>query len=294
MKRMQVMSMLYEGIEQALGEAGYKPEYQKDAKQSGCPAYERGEEAVMDFMGKNNLARLVFSKDRIHLLFADKGADKSDDSAFTRDSTYLFDLAEYGENDVKSLINEMNDYLNESFVTKKKNVKVKAPRTVSRTAVRSGMSAYDSITLATKISGMYPELKDEITKNIADYGEFLCEDFFVNHANAFIMDTIKENRPQKMKRLFNILGEIYEDGTNEVQSLIAVTILGPIKNDPIIIQQIMPYLTDAMLEPILAVSEKLQKSKTARLRLENPPEYKPPKKKKSYIQRAMDSADLQQ
>ena len=83
-----------------------------------------------------------------------------------------------------------------------------------------------------------------------------------------------------MKRLFNIFAEIYEDGTNEVQSLIAVTALGFIENDPVIVQQIMPYLTDSMLEPVLAVSKRLKKSKSAKMRLQNPPKYKPPKQKK--------------
>ena len=84
-----------------------------------------------------------------------------------------------------------------------------------------------------------------------------------------------------MKRLFNILCEIYEDGTNEVQSLIAVTVLGFIENDPVLVQRIMPYLADSMIEPVFAVSKRLKKSKSAKMRLENPPKYKPPKKKKA-------------
>ena len=43
----------------------------------------------------------------------------------------------------------------------------------------------------------------------------------------------------------------------------------------------MPYLTDTMLEPVLSVNERLSKSKSARMRLANPPAYKPKKQKKS-------------
>ena len=157
---------------------------------------------------------------------------------------------------------------------------MKAPATVSKAAAKSGAMAYDPITLATKFAGMFPLLKDEIKNNINTYGEFLCEDFFVNHANKYIMDAIRSNNPQQMKKVFNILGEVYEDGTNEVQSLIAVTILGEIKNDPVIIQRIIPYLTDTMLEPVLAANERLAKSKSSQLRLQNPPKYKPKKQKK--------------
>ncbi|MCH5199168.1 MAG: hypothetical protein J1E34_09725, partial [Oscillospiraceae bacterium] len=210
--------------------------------------------------------------------------DLSDDSAFNLDSTFLLIPEEYDEKDVKSLYNEINEYLSETYSKKTKIVsKNKNVQTVSKAAARSGALSYDPVTLASKIAAMFPYmsyLKDEIKRNVDEYGEFLCEDFFVEHANSEIMNIIRENNPQKMKKLFNILGEVYEDGTNEVQSLIAVTILGQIQNDPKLIQQIMPYLTDTMLEPILAANERLGKSKSSRLRLENPPKYKPKKQKR--------------
>lgn len=281
MERIQVLELLYKNIEAAMTECGFAPEYQEGMRKTGCPAYERGDATVMDFSGSKGVARFVFSDDRIHLLFAENDAPRGDDAAFTKDTTYLFVLDEYTERDVKSISAEINDYMTDTFVVKKKAaVKTKNISTVSRSAAKSGALSYDPITFATKLSGIYPELKEEITKNIEEYGEFLCEEFFVSHANAFIEATIRENNPQKMKRLFNIICEIYEDGTNEVQSLIAVTALGFIENDPVIVQQIMPYLTDSMLEPVLAVSKKLKKSKSAKLRLLNPPKYKPPKQKK--------------
>ncbi len=281
MERIQVFELLYKNIEAAMAECGFAPEYQEGMRKTGCPAYDRGDAVVMDFSGSKGVTRFVFSDDRIHLLFAGNDAPRGDDAAFTKDTTYLFVLDEYNERDVKSISAEINDYMTDTFVVKKKAaVKTKNISTVSRSAAKSGALSYDPITFATKLSGIYPELKDEISKNIEEYGEFLCEEFFVSHANAYIEGTIRENNPQKMKRLFNIICEIYEDGTNEVQSLIAVTALGFIENDPVIVQQIMPYLTDSMLEPVLAVSKKLKKSKSAKLRLLNPPKYKPPKQKK--------------
>ena len=223
----------------------------------------------------------MFNQDRIHLLFGALDAELSDDSAFNLDTTYLFILEEYGEKDLKSLVNEISEYMTDTYLVKKReNTKMKAPATVSKAAAKSGAMAYDPITLATKFAGMFPSLKDDIKDNINTNGEFLFEDFFVNHANQYIMDVIRSNNPQQMKKVFNILCEVYEDGTNEVQSLIAVTILGPINNDPHIIQQIMPYLTDTMLEPVLAANERLAKSKSSQLRLQNPPKYKPKKPKR--------------
>ncbi len=281
MEKIQVLEMLYSNISSAMTQCGFAPDYKEGAKKTGCPAYERGDSVVMDFSGEKNITRFVFSDDRIHLLFADKNAPRDDDSAFTKDTTYLFVLDEYTERDIKSIASEVNEYMTETFVVKKKAVvKANNVSTVSRSAAKSGALSYDPITFATKLSGIYPELKDKINENIEAYGEFLCEEFFVSHGNKFIEQTIRENNPQKMKRLFNIICEIYEDGTNEVQSLIAVTALGFIENDPELVQRIMPYLADSMIEPVFAVSKRLKKSKSARMRLENPPKYKPPKAKK--------------
>lgn len=281
MERIQVLELLYNSISSAMSQCGFEPEYKEGMKKTGCPAYDRSDAVVMDFSGDKGVARFVFSDDRIHLLFAEKDAPRGDDAAFTRDTTYLFVLDEYTERDVKGIATEVNEYMTETFIVKKKTaVKSKNVSTVSRAAAKSGALSYDPITFATKLTGIYPELKDELSRNIEEYGEFLCEEFFVSHANAFVERTIKENNPQKMKRLFNVISEIYEDGTNEVQSLIAVTVLGPVLQDAAVVQQVMPYLTDSMLEPVLAVAKKLRKSRSARLRLQNPPKYKPPKPKK--------------
>lgn len=277
MDQLTMMEMLCKGITQAMSTCGFES---VKPKNSSTPVFQREKSTVMDFASDKEIIRLVYSENRVHLLRGESGADLSDDSQLSLDSTYLFVMDEYDEKDVRSLSNEISEYLTDSFVKNKYAKKSKAPATVSKTAAKSGALSYDAITLASKIAGMFPELKDEIKINIDTYGEFLAEDFFVNHANASVMDVIRENNPQKLKRLFNILGEIYEDGTNDVQSLIAVTILGEINNDPKTIQQIMPYLTDTMLEPVLSVNERLSKSKSARMRLANPPAYKPKKEKR--------------
>ncbi|MBQ7688385.1 MAG: hypothetical protein IJT27_04115 [Clostridia bacterium] len=277
-----VMDGLYNGIVEQMKTCGFDPQFPAGTPKGGTAVYAREQAFVMDFAGSKGRLRLVYSGDRIHLLSGAVDVDVSDDTAFNLDSTFLFVASEYDERDLKSLVNEINEYLEDAYKAKKQIVsKSKAPQTVSKAAAKSGALAYDPITLASKLAGMFPELKDDIKENMDAYGEFLCEDFFVNHANEKVMGVIRENNPQRMKKLFNILGEIYEDGTNEVQSLIAVTVLGPINNEPTIIQRILPYLSDTMLEPVLAANKRLAKSKSAQLRLEHPPAYKPKKQKRS-------------
>jgi hypothetical protein len=284
MEKEFAINSLYTRLVPVMEECGFAPVLPEDAQRGATAVYTRGEGAVMDFTGPKGFLRLVFSADRIHLLSGGTDVDLSDDSAFNLDSTFLFTPEEYDERDLKSLCNEISEYLTDNY-TKKAQItsKKKGVQTVSKASARSGAMAYDPITLATKLAAMFPYLaylKDEIQRNVDTWGEFLCEDFFVNHANPEIMAIIRENNPQKMKKLFGILGDIYEDGTNEVQSLIAVTILGQTKNDPTLIQIIIPYLTDTMLEPVLAANKHLGKSKSANMRLENPPKYKPKKAKK--------------
>ena len=281
LEQKQMMVDLCNIILPVMQKCGFEPA-SPDAAVKGSPVYNRENSTVMDFSGEKGRLRLVFSSDRVHLLSGGNGIPLDDDSAFNLDGTFLMLLNDYDERDVKSLGNEINDLLEEKYSKKEKIVsKSKQVQTVSKSAAKSGALCYDPVTLASKLCALYPEAKDELRINIDTYGEFLCEDFFITHITPKVIETITRNEPQKMKKLFNILGEIYEDGTNEVQSLIAVTVLGPIKNDPALIQNIMPYLTDTMLEPVLSVSQRLKKSKSANLRLENPPKYKAPKQKSS-------------
>ncbi len=82
---------------------------------------------------------------------------------------------------------------------------------------------------------VYPELRDELKNNVQTYPEFLGEDFFVNHANKYIIESIRFNDQKTIKKLFKILSDIYENGSNDVQNLVVVTILGELNNEQALI-----------------------------------------------------------
>lgn len=283
LEKKAVLDTVYDGIKSDLSSCGYSPVFPEGVKNFESPAYIRGNAAVIDFSGEKGLLRIVLGEDKIHFLLGEKGIQTADDSDYTVDCTFLCLLDEYDDRDVKSIINEMRDHIEEAYT--KKNVLAsrsgRAPTTVSKAAAKSGLLSYDPITLASRLAVMYPELKPELKKNTDTYGDFLAEDFFINYANACILRDFKENNALRMRKLFGILSEIYEDGSNEVQSLIAVTVIGETTaNNPGLLQNIIPYLSDTMLEPVVEVSKHIAKSKSARLRLENPPAYKPKKQKK--------------
>ena len=233
-----------------------------------------------DCSGDNKALRIEHYDNKIALLWAQKeGANETD---FAKIAHSLLDVETADDKDIKFISDEYAELIEESFgkngtVDKKK---VKLPTPVSKAAAKSGEACYDANTFANRLSVIYPELRDEYRKNIETYGEFLPEDFFKNHAAPVVIKVIKENDPQKMRKLFNLLNEIYDDGTNEIQSIIAVTVLGELNNDQDLLANCVDYMSADMISPVVQVNKYLAKSKSARMRLENPPKYKPKKKKK--------------
>ena len=179
--------------------------------------------------------------------------------------------------------NELAEELHDDFAPKqiqRRRQNTKAQATVTRSQVKSGALLYDPATLAVRLAGIYPELKDKYSAHLAYYDEFLCDDFFIKNVNSLIEDTIRSRNPQKLKRLFNILNEVFEDGSNEVQDLIVVTVLGSIDYTDEMYNTVLEHISDTMMEPFINVRKYLAKSRSARMRLENPPKYKPKKQKK--------------
>lgn len=291
LEQKNMMDAVYSGILPACTSCGFAPVFKEDMDKKLPAVYSRDTASVIDFASEKGKLRVVFSNNRIHLLSCAPDVVADDDSMYNLDGTYLMLLDEYDAKDVRSVVNEMSEQITETYKKKTKIVSKKgAPSTVSKAAVREG-SSFDSYTLASKLAVVYPELKPALHENVEKYGDFLCEDFFLNHANPVIKMTLTENNPNKMKKLFTLLGEMYEDGTNECQSLIAVTIIGEIcQENKNLMTQIIPYLTDTMLEPVTTIMQHLSASKSARTRLAHPPTYKPKKQKKGLMDKLMGSA----
>lgn len=275
--------MLYTELKPFAEKLGFSIEIPENTEKGSAPVFTREASKYLSFVGEKGKIRILFNDNKIRLLTADQTASSEDDSDYTLVASYLLVLDEYDAKDVKSIVNEISENLNEAFSPKqvaKRQQQVKAQATVSRAAVKNGNLLYDSATLAIRLATLYPEIKDLYKSNIEMYGEFLCEDFFVNVVNPRVYATIKENNPQKMKKLFGILNEIYDDGTNEVQDIIVVTMLASYELDNEMHQNVLKYVSDTIVEPFIRVNKIMKSSKSVRLRLENPPKYKPKKQKK--------------
>ena len=266
LERKEALALILKGCNEKFADNGFE---------LLTPVTEEDETAFADFK-KDDLTLRLLSHDNLLDVM-----EKLPDGEFVKTESNLLDLETYEERDIKSLCNEIIDTVVTSHGKKAKQVVKKAPQTISKSAAKNG-TAYDANTLASRIVALYPELKDAYKENFQKYDEFLGEDFFVNHGNACIMNTIRSNDAQQLKKLFKILSEIYENGSNDVQDLVVVTILGEIDNDKALLEKCRNYIEDDdFYETLVAVNAYLASpaGKKAKELMKNPPAYKPPKKK---------------
>ncbi len=239
------------------------------------------DDTSVTYSGDKGIYRLAHDGDI--LTFECAYEDAGDKTEFNTVSRLLLELGNADEREVRSLSNEVLEEVDRLFKVKKQvNLdKVKMPKAVSRTKAKNGLISYDIDSLANRFGAMYPEFKDEIKKNVIQYGEFLPETFFTEYGNAKVLDIIKNGSEAEQKKLFKMLGEIFEDGTNEVQDIIGVTILGEMKNDPQMMAVADQYMTEYMAGPVHEINKLTAKKNHFTKKLSNPPAYKP-KKKKSF------------
>lgn len=240
------------------------------------------------FTGEKGVYKVVYDPSSSIMSF-DCAYENVENPEFKTLSRSLFDTESYNERDAKSLSNEITDELTSLFKTKKKVDldKVKMPKAVSRTKAKNGVISYDTDSLANRFGTLYPEMKDSIKENIAKYGEFLPETFFTEIGTPKVIDVIANGTETEQKKLFKMLNEIYEDGTNEVQDVIGVTILGEMKNDPKLMEVADRYMSDYMSGPVHEINKLTSKNKKLIKLLKNPPAYKPKKKKTNFLQNAL-------
>ena len=247
------------------------------------------DEKSVTFSGEKGIYRLIHDAETNIIQFDCAYEDKGEETQWNTVSRSLFELSVADDRDVKSLSNEIEDELQHLYNARKKVDldKIKMPKAVSRTKAKNGIISYDTDSLANRFGTRDPELKDEIKRNIAEYGEFLPETFFVEHGNAKVLDVIKNGTKAEQKKLFKMLGEVFEDGTNEVQDIIGVTILGEMKNDPQMMAVADAYMTEYMAGPIHEINKLTAKNNKYTKKLKNPPAYKPKKNKAFSLQNTL-------
>lgn len=248
-------------------------------KENNFKKVKTDEESLM-FKSDKGIYKISFESDI--LLFECSYEDKGADTEFDTISKTLFELDRVEDNDAKYAGNEIADEITSLFGAKKKVDldKVKMPKSVSRSKAKKAMINFDIDSLANRFGVIFPETKDIIKQNIVDNGEFLPEDFFENHGAPVVLDVIKNGSETDKKKVFRMLNEVYEDGTNDVQDIIGVTILGAMKNNKDLMDIADKYMVESLAGPVHEINKITAKNNRFTKQLKNPPAYKPKKKSK--------------
>ena len=264
----EALQTLNDSLQDALKSAGFSLYYPQDAAKNELPIVTERDTQYVSYVADGSTLRVEFAGNAIGLYYAETAPDTAQKGDFTR-------------RDVKYVAEEFSETLAAKFSGGKKPQVKKMPNAVSKTAVRNG-AFYDLPSFGNRFTAIYPELRAAFKANIDTYDEFLAEDFFMQYGTPLVLDIIREGDPAKMKKLFNLLNEMYENGVNDVQSLIVVTILGGMENDEELIARCLDYMGDELKVNVIRVNKYLASpaGKSARMRLENPPRYKPKKQKK--------------
>lgn len=277
------LSAVLKGMEDTLTANGFEAVLPQGVKKGELPAVTESGKITIDFRGEKGALRMEHFDNKIALLITEKTGEDIAESDFGQLSLSLLDPDTADEKDTKYIANDFSESLNQRYGSKTRGgSSSKLPAPVSKAAAKSGAVSYDANTLGSRFTVLYPELRAAYKANVDQYGEFLAEEFFANGGTAAVLQTIKGNDKLKMKKLFGLLNEIYEDGTNEIQSLIAVSILGSMNNDQELLANCVDYMSKDMLSPVVQINKYLasKNGKGAKMRLENPPPYKPEKAKR--------------
>ncbi|MBQ7543199.1 MAG: hypothetical protein IJT44_13005 [Clostridia bacterium] len=278
----EALQILIDSLKDPAAKAGFSLYFPQGAPRGETPVCMERDTQFVSFAGDGSTLRIELTGNTVGLFYAESAPDVAQKGDFTRLSLSLLEPETAEVRDVKYIADEFIETLESKFSAGKKPQAKKLPGAVSKAAVRSG-AFYDLPSFGNRFTATYPELRAAFRENIDTYGEFLAEDFFGKYGTPLAMDVIRENNPQKMKKLFNLLNEMYDNGVNDVQSLIVVTILGEINNDETLLANCVDYMNEELCVNVIRVNKFLASSagKTARMRLENPPRYKPKKEKKS-------------
>lgn len=272
-----VISMIMRGVESTMNNNGFSVVVPNGTEKGDLAITEKNGCTTILYGGKKGSAKIELFEGKISLFCSVAEAENAVEEDYKKVSTTLFNIETVDDKDIRYVVNEFCDCINDMYGKKEKSNKL--PQPVSKAAAKSGAVYYDLVTLGNRFIQIYPDLREAYKQNIEKYGEFLADEFFTKYGNECFRATVKSNNPQQMKKLFNMLNEVYNDGTNQVQSVIVVTILGSLYDDETLLANCVDYMDEMMLF-VIEANKILRKSSSTRAKLEHPPLYKPKKRKK--------------
>jgi hypothetical protein len=288
----EAFSLIYKQLDEFCNLNNMKFRFNKDTMQSRqLPLEVNGKDYYMYMDGESGTAIVHYNSEtkKIRLLASADQNAKPDECKQL--SLWLLDANVHDEKDVKSVANDFSDTMDKTFAKAKSRdiSEIKLPHSISKNQAKSGVASYDAQTLANRFVMIYPEYKDDLKQNLLDYGEFLAVDFAEKYIVPKMLEVLNDGTEQEQKKLFMMFNDIYEDGLNEVQDLIAVVIMSRMDNNEKYLEIADRYMSDYM-NPTIHYMNKIMaspKGEKYREKMKNPPAYKPKKQKQSMMMKLM-------
>ncbi|MDR2686390.1 MAG: hypothetical protein LBB75_01445 [Oscillospiraceae bacterium] len=273
MNEKTALDLILKGMEPALQETGFAPV--RPAAPGNAALFTRGGETL----------RVKVEDDRAALQHCPREPELAMDGDFRQLAVTLLELGAAAEGDCRYVAGDFAEAVQEKFRVRKKGAPMapgaKLPKSISKTAIKNGEAYYDALSFGNSFTSMFPELRAGYKANYEKYGEFLAEEFFLRGGgNEVVLRIVQSDNKAQLNRLFGLFNEVYENGVNDVQSLICVTILGAL--DEVLLARCADYMSTDLAPVAIRVNRYLgSKAGTrAKEKLANPPLYKPKRRKK--------------
>ena len=258
---------------------------------SALPVENKENKSLMYIDGKSASIVIEYDNDanKIKLLGASEAGVSPEECKQL--SLWLLEPNVHDEKDVKSIANDFVETLEQSFASSKAKdlSKVKIPGSVSKNQAKSGAASYDAQTLCNRFVMHYPEYKDDLKQNLLDYDELLAAEFAEKFIAPKMLEVLNSGDAKEQKKFFSMLNDVYEDGLNEVQDLIAVVIMSKMDNKAEYLEIADKYMSDYMKPTIHQINKIMASSSGQKYRekMQNPPIYKPKKERQSLMMKLM-------
>lgn len=144
---------------------------------------------------------------------------------FSTASTWLFDENQT-ENDAKAVGVDFADTLRTAMG-------IKASRVSSNVALPTTEKgeSINVLTLTQKLLAIFPQYKDDYKQEVADYGKFLYVDFLTSKFVPEIKDLISSKNKKQLKKLFDMLDEMYINGDSVTSDMVVILISSAVFGD---------------------------------------------------------------
>lgn len=184
-----------------------------------------------------------------------------------------YDAEDWNNKDTKYVANEICESVAGFFGTKlvldssdsKKNDKQSKADKKEETpaqkkkAKKESVVTYEAINLANRMENIYPQIKGKMDEHMDKYDLFIEEDYFQEIVTPLVVETIKNEDRPVMKKIFNAFNIFYEEAEKDVQSLVAVSILGVnFAKDPSLFEKSESYMEENLLGAIKPIMDYLR------------------------------------